>query len=125
MLQCPGEENGPTPIQLMPLSNGDVMVSWRHNNLIAVINRKTGKFDFEWFDFELGFQHDFQILREWYIIWFLLIRIQVLLVRGLSKVLEFDPKTKEGVSGSILEIPVIHFIAPLFQAHRGSKVVTH
>ena len=49
---------------LQPLPNGDVLVSWRHNNLIAVVDRKSGHFSFEWMGKELGHQHDFQKLES-------------------------------------------------------------
>lgn len=80
---------------IMPLSNGNIMVSWRHNNLIAVINKKTGQFDFEWFDFELGFQHDFQALENGNYMVF--INQSSGPPGGGSRVLEFDPNTKETV----------------------------
>jgi len=50
------------PNALQPLENGDVLVSWRHNHLIAHIDRKTGKFKWEMCDAKLGHQHDFQML---------------------------------------------------------------
>jgi hypothetical protein len=80
---------------IKPLPNGDVMVSWRHNNLIAVINRKTGKFSFEWSDPELGFQHDFQALENGNYMVFI---NQSSGPPGAgSRVLEFDPKTRANV----------------------------
>jgi hypothetical protein len=80
---------------IKPLPNGDVMVSWRHNNLIAVINRKTGKFNFEWSDSELGFQHDFQALENGNYMVFI---NQSSGPPGAgSRVLEFDPKTRATV----------------------------
>ena len=80
---------------IQPLPNGDVMVSWCHNNLIAVIDRQTGKLKFEWSGFELGHQHDFQFLENGNYMVF----VNVAPVRGPggSKVLEFDPKTKETI----------------------------
>lgn len=83
------------PNSIQPLPNGDVLVSWRHNNLIAVIDRQTGNFKFEWIGTELGHQHDFQFLENGNYMVF------VNLTPGLggrgSKVLEFDPGTKEAV----------------------------
>jgi hypothetical protein len=80
---------------IMPLKNGDVMVSWRHNNLIAVIDRQTGQFNFEWCDNALGFQHDFQILDNGNYMVF--VNQKPGAPGGGSQVLEFDPKTKDTV----------------------------
>jgi hypothetical protein len=83
------------PNSLMPLSTGNIMVSWRHNNLIAVINKETGKFDFEWCGSELGHPHDFQVLENGnYMVFINQTRTPG---GGGSKVLEFDPKTKQSV----------------------------
>ncbi len=83
------------PNAIMPLPNGDVMVSWRQNNLIAVIDRQSGKFKFEWMGVELGHQHDFQRLDNGNYMVF----CNAAPARGASgsKVLEFDPQTKETV----------------------------
>jgi hypothetical protein len=71
------------------------MVSWRHNNLIAVIDRKTGEFNFEWSDSKLGFQHDFQVLENGNYMVF--INQKPGPGGSGSKVLEFDPKTKDSI----------------------------
>ena len=84
------------PNSIQPLPNGDVLVSWRHNNLIAVIDRQTGQFSFEWMGVELGHQHDFQKLKNGNYMVF----CNVPPGRGPgqgSKVLEFDPQTKATV----------------------------
>ncbi len=82
------------PNSIMSTPDGDIMVSWRHNNLIAVIDKKTGKFKFEWQGTELGHQHDFQILENGNYMVF----INQNPGPGVgSRVLEFDPKTKETV----------------------------
>ena len=47
-----------------PTLDGDVMVSWRDNHLIAVIDRETKKLKWEMCDAELGHQHDFQCLEN-------------------------------------------------------------
>jgi len=83
------------PNSLMLLSNGDIMVSWRHNNLIAVIDKKTGKFNFEWCGSELGHQHDFQVLKNGHYMVF--VNQNPGPPGEGSKVLEFDPKTKETI----------------------------
>jgi len=80
---------------IKPLPNGDLMVSWRHNNLIAIISKKTGKFNFEWCGPELGHQHDFQILENGN---YMVFNNLALGPPGNgSRVLEFDPKTKETI----------------------------
>ncbi len=80
---------------IQPLENGDVLVSWRHNNLIAVIDRQTGQFSFEWMGSELGHQHDFQMLENGNYMVFCN-QVPGGIGQG-SKVLEFDPVTKEPV----------------------------
>jgi hypothetical protein len=82
------------PNSIMSTPDGDIMVSWRHNNLIAVIDKKTGKFKFEWQGTELGHQHDFQILENGNYMVFI---NQNPGPGAGSRVLEFDPKTKETV----------------------------
>ncbi len=84
------------PNSMMLLPNGDIMVSWRHNNLIAVIDKKTGQFNFEWCSPELGHQHDFQVLENGNYMVFINHNPGLPSEAG-SKVLEFDPKTKEAV----------------------------
>ena len=84
------------PNAVQPLANGDVAVSWRHNNLIAIIDRKTGKFKFEWSGMELGHQHDFQVLENGNCLVFLNTPPGIG-GGGGSTVLEFDPKTKETI----------------------------
>jgi len=82
------------PNSIMPTPEGDIMVSWRHNNLIAVIDKKSGQFKFEWCGPELGHQHDFQILENGNYMMF----INQSGGPGVgSRVLEFDPVTKETV----------------------------
>lgn len=49
---------------VFPLANGDVMVSWRQNHLIATIDRKTKAFKWEMCDWILGHQHDVQMLEN-------------------------------------------------------------
>lgn len=77
---------------IQPLPNGDVLVNWRQNNLIAVIDRQTGKLTFEWMGFELGHQHDFQFLE----IGNYMVFVDTVPGRGRSgsKVLEFGLQSK-------------------------------
>jgi hypothetical protein len=82
------------PNSLWVLDNGDIMISFRHNHLIAVIDRSSKKFKWEWRDRGLGHQHDFQALDN---------GNYMVFVNGAhsprrhSAVLEFDPATKETV----------------------------
>ena len=47
---------------VFPLKNGDFMISFRHINLVAIIDRKTKKFRWQMHDWRLGHQHDIQRL---------------------------------------------------------------
>ena len=49
---------------IFPLPNGDYLISFRHNHLIATIDRKTKKFSWEMCDWVLGHQHDVQMLDD-------------------------------------------------------------
>lgn len=102
---------------IMLLSNGDVMLSCRHNNLIAVIDRKTGQFKFSWCGAELGYQHDFQVLENGNYMVF----INQVPGPGMgSKVIEFNPATKEIIweySGS----PRYTFYSPMISGAQRLK----
>ena len=79
-----------------PLENGDVLISSRHLNMIAIIDRETKQFRWEMSDFSWGGQHDPQMLENGNIILF---------ANGdsnnvghpFSRVIEIDPETKEQV----------------------------
>ena len=77
---------------------GDVMVSWRHNHTVAVIDRETKKFKWEMTEMDFGHQHDFQEIENGH---FMLFangdHTEVHGPRTHSKVLEIDPATKETV----------------------------
>ena len=45
-----------------PTPDGDIMISWRNNSLIALIDKKTKKFKWEMYDARLGHQHDVHML---------------------------------------------------------------
>lgn len=47
---------------IAPTPDGNIIVSWRHNDLIAVIDRVTGKFKWAQQNHDWGGQHDAQIL---------------------------------------------------------------
>jgi hypothetical protein len=90
-----------------PLPNGDVMVSLRHINTVAIIDRETKKFKWEMTDFGWGGQHDCQKLENGNIILF---------ANGCntyeghqhSRIIEIDPATKEEV-WVYKSNPVSHF----------------
>ncbi len=77
-----------------PLENGDVLISLRQINTIAIIDRETKKFRWEFTDMILGGQHDPQMLPNGNVIVF---------ANGMnsyeghphSLILEIDPKTNE------------------------------
>ena len=78
-----------------PLPNGDVIISFRRLNMIAIIDRKTRKFRWEHRDDSWGHQHDCQMLDNGNI---------MLFANGIhgadmphSRVIELDPNTKESV----------------------------
>ncbi|MFC1665665.1 aryl-sulfate sulfotransferase [Pseudomonadota bacterium] len=79
-----------------PLDNGDVIVNWRFNNLMAIIDRDTKKFKWELVDLSFGQHHDVQMLDNGNILFF---------ANGAdtyqygpevgSRAVELDPKTNE------------------------------
>lgn len=78
-----------------PLPNGDVIISFRRLNMIAIIDRKTRKLRWEHRDDSWGHQHDCQMLDNGNI---------MLFANGIhgadmpySRVIELDPNTKEAV----------------------------
>jgi hypothetical protein len=79
-----------------PLPNGDVMVSLRHINTVAIIDRETKAIKWEKTDFSWGGQHDCQMLDNGNIILF---------ANGSntyeghqhSRIIEINPETKEEV----------------------------
>ena len=78
---------------------GDVMVSWRHIHLVAVIDRQTKKFKWEMCDMaQFGHQHDFQELENGnYLLFANGDHTDVHGPQSGSSVLEIDPATKEVV----------------------------
>ena len=83
------------PNSIYVQKNGDIMVSWRETNLIGVIDRNSGKLNFEWMDYELGHQHDFQQLENGnYMVFVNVAPFNGYGIPG-SKVIEFNPSTKE------------------------------
>ena len=84
------------PNSIWPLENGDVLVSWRHNHLIAVIDRNSKKLKWEWCDPILGHQHNFQARDNGNYMVFAN-GVHAPASYNHSPVIEFDPKTKETI----------------------------
>lgn len=78
-----------------PLANGDVMVSFRRLNLIAIVDRKTRRFRWEHRDDSWGHQHDCEMLDNGNILLF----ANGIHGGGLpsSRVIELDPDAKKSV----------------------------
>jgi len=93
---------------VVSMPNGDIMASWRHNSLVAVIDRKTGKFKYAR-NFLRGFQHNFQMLENGNYMVFL--NNNKPRTRIASSVLEFDPLTNKTIWEYTAE-PVHTFYSP-------------
>lgn len=82
------------PNALMPLGDSEVMICFRHLDLVAVIDKATGKFRYERKEVDWGGPHDFQQLENGNFMLFCNRDEQS--PRG-SMVLEWDPETDETV----------------------------
>ena len=79
-----------------PLPNGDVIVNWRLNGLMAIIDRETRKFKWELMEPAFGQQHDVQMLEGGNLLFFA--NGTVGMDEGPlcgSRVIELDPATNE------------------------------
>lgn len=83
------------PNACFPLTNGDIMVSWRHINLIAIIDRESKQFSWEMHDPAWGHQHDCRMLDNGNITLFA--NGTQIAGHPTSKIYEIDPATKETV----------------------------
>jgi hypothetical protein len=81
---------------VFPLDNGDVMISLRQINLVAIIDRETKKFKYERRDDGWGHQHDCQMLPNGNIMLFAN-GMNTLFPHPHSFVTEFNPVTNETV----------------------------
>ncbi|MDA0241589.1 MAG: aryl-sulfate sulfotransferase, partial [Proteobacteria bacterium] len=79
-----------------PLDNGDILISMRHINTVAIINRQTGKLRWEMTDFSWGGQHDAQMLPNGNIILFAN-GCATYAGHPFSRIIEINPETKEEV----------------------------
>ena len=81
---------------LFVLDNGDMLVNWRSNYLMAIIDRETKKFKWEMVDPQFGEQHDVQMLDNGNILFFA--NGGETLTAGPhvgSRIIELNPQTKE------------------------------
>ncbi len=81
---------------LMPLDGGDVLVNFRYNHLMAIIDRKTKNFSWTHCDLSLGQQHNVQKLDNGNILFFA--NGANVLYGGPtagSRIIELNPATKE------------------------------
>ncbi|MBT4939686.1 MAG: aryl sulfotransferase [Rhodospirillaceae bacterium] len=79
-----------------PMPNGDVMVSLRHINTIAIIDRESKVIKWEMTDFSWGGQHDCQMLDNGNIILFAN-GTKTYEGQQHSRIIEIDPESKEEV----------------------------
>ena len=81
-----------------PLPNGDVLISLRHIDTCAIVDRQTGKFRWERTDPSWGGQHDPQMLPNGNIMLFAN-GCATYQPHPFSRIVEFDPETGEDVVG--------------------------
>jgi hypothetical protein len=79
-----------------PLDNGDVMISLRQINLVAIIDRETKQFRWEKSDIEWGHQHDCKLLENGNIMMFAN-GMNTTHAHPHSRVIELDPMSGETV----------------------------
>ena len=92
-----------------PLDNGDVLISLRHINLIAIIDRRTRQLKWEICDMSFGGQHDPQRLANGNILLFAN-GLHSYAMHPHSRILEIDPKNKE-IVWSYQANPRTHFFS--------------
>ena len=78
-----------------PMANGDVLVSFRRINTLAIVDRGTKRFRWHHSDFTWGQQHDCQVLDNGNIMLFA--NGHSTLGFPFSRIVEFDPETRETV----------------------------
>jgi hypothetical protein len=82
------------PNTIVPLADGNAMICFRHIDVVAIIDRGTGKFRWERHEPDWGGPHDFQILPNGNYIVFANRQGQA--PRG-SKIVEWDPQSGKTV----------------------------
>jgi hypothetical protein len=80
---------------ISPQSNGDILISFRRLNTVALIDRKTHKFKWELRDDSWGMQHDSQMLTNGNIMLFA--NGCNIPTNPFSRVIELDPRTHKTV----------------------------
>ncbi|MEQ8699848.1 MAG: arylsulfotransferase family protein [Bauldia litoralis] len=82
---------------LFPMDDGRILLCFRNMDMIAILNRETGAFDWEMRDLTFGRPHDARIVEDGRILLFANNCGNDMLVPEHSRVLEIDPATKETV----------------------------
>ena len=82
------------PNAIMPLENGDALICFRHIDVVAIVDRATGKFSWERYESDWGGPHDMQMLENGNMMIFANRRNKM--PRG-SKVIEFDKDSGETI----------------------------
>ncbi|MDP6430007.1 MAG: arylsulfotransferase family protein [Rhodospirillales bacterium] len=83
---------------VFPCPNEDVIVNWRRNNTMAIIDYATGKIKWHMRDYAYGQQHDVQLLENGNILFFANgANVEDAGPEGGSRIVEIDPETKEVV----------------------------
>jgi len=81
-----------------PCPNGDVIINWRYNNTMALIDYKTKKIKWSLNDITYGQHHDVQMLKSGNILFFANgADVHIHGPETGSRVIEIDPKTNEEV----------------------------
>lgn len=83
---------------VFPLPNGDVIVNWRYNNAMVIVDRETKQVKWDLCDLSYGQHHDVQQLENGNILFFANGAFaHVVGPEAGSRVIELDPATKEVV----------------------------
>jgi hypothetical protein len=81
---------------VFPLPNGDVIVNWRANNTMVIVDRETRQVKWDLCDLSYGQHHDVQQLENGNILFFANgAFVDAQGPEAGSRVIELDPKTKE------------------------------
>ena len=111
------------PNTIMPMADGNAMICFRHIDLLAVIDRRTGAFVWTHHDSDLGGPHDFQVLPNGNFMVFANRQAQV--PRG-SKILEFEPASRKTVWeywGNPTHSFDSHFISGCHRLDNGNTLI--
>ncbi|MAF50168.1 MAG: aryl-sulfate sulfotransferase [Rhodospirillales bacterium] len=111
------------PNTIQPLADGNILVCYRHTDVLAIIDRATGKYSWERHDADWGGPHDAQILENG--------NMMVFANRGGqrprgSKIIEFDMKTGDTVweyKGNPTHTFDSHFISGCQRLWNGNTLI--